>query len=115
MIYAGGLTFDSEQPDEFLRIPNHITAHRFGKALLDRLGIYRTVAAALETLSDSGAPGQVLWEYLRLMRQRDVDDHAFKISEENHRDILWAVMLNNPALAAKAEFKVDMVRITNLL
>jgi len=113
MIYAGGLTFDAGQPDKFLKIPNHITAHRFGKALLDRLGIYQTMPAALRALSDSGSPDRVLWAYLRLMRQRDVGEDAFNKKEENHRDALWVVMLDNPGLSANVEFKVDMVRITN--
>jgi len=40
MVYAGGLTFDSEHPRKFLKIPNDITAHRFRKALLGRLGMH---------------------------------------------------------------------------
>jgi len=115
MVYTGGLTFDSEHPSEFLKIPNGITAHRFGKTLLDRLGIHATMSAALRTLSATGAPDQVLSGYLRLMQQSDVGDHSFGNSEGVHRDSLWVVILENPSLTASAEFGLLKVRITHRL
>jgi hypothetical protein len=115
MIYEGGLTFDSEQPSKFLKIPNHVAAHRFGKAVLDRLDIYESMPTAFRTLSATGAPDRVLSGYLRLMRQHDVGDHAFRKSEGDHRDRLWTVMFDNPALTASAEFKVVKVRSTHQL
>ena len=115
MIYAGGLTFDSEQPSRFLKIPNHVAARRFGKTVLDRLDIYDSMSTALRTLSATGALDRVLSGYLRLMRQHDVRDHAFEKSEADHRDRLWTVMFDNPALTASAEFKVEKVRTTHQL
>jgi len=115
MVYAGGLTFDSEDPSKFLKIPNLITAHRFGSALLDRLGIRTTISAALKTLATTGAPDQFLLGYLRLLRQRDVGEDALVKSERDHRDSLWAAVLNNPTLQAEAEFKVVMACITHQL
>ena len=106
MFYAGGLTFDSEQPSRFLTISNYVAARRFGKTVLDRLHLYDSMSTALRTLSATGALDQVLSGYLRLMRQHDVGYHAFEKSEADHRDRLWTVMFDNPALAASAEFKV---------
>jgi hypothetical protein len=36
MVYMGGLTPDSGDPSNFLKIPNLVAAKRFGSALLDR-------------------------------------------------------------------------------
>ena len=85
------------------------------KALFDRLGIYHSITTALRTLSATGAPDQVLWVYLQLMRQHDVAAHAFKENEGVHRDLLWMVVLDNPSLTASAEFKVVNVRIAHQL
>jgi len=115
MVYAGGLTFDSEEPTKFLKIPNLVAAHRFGRAMLERLGILRTISIALGTLSTTGAPDQVLSGYLRLMRDRDVGEAAFLRSEEHYRDSLYAIMLNNPTITPHAEFKAKKVRITHQL
>jgi len=115
MIYSGGLTFDSEDPTKFIKIPNLIAAQRFGKALFDRLGIYESMEAALQTLSATGAPDQFLRVYLKLMREHDAGKHAFNKNEEVHRDLLWIDMLDNPSLTASAEFKVVKVRITHQL
>jgi len=115
MVYAGGLTFDSEEPTKFLKIPNLVAAHRFGTAVLERLGILRTISAALGTLSTTGAPDQLLSGYLRLMRERDVGENAFDMSEGNHRDCLYAIMLDNPTITPHAEFKVKKVRIAHQL
>jgi hypothetical protein len=37
MIYMGGLTFDSDDPSNFSKIPNLVAAKRFGSAILERL------------------------------------------------------------------------------
>jgi hypothetical protein len=111
MIYEGGLTFDSEQPSKFLKIPNHIAAHKFG-TVLDRLDLYKPMSTALSTLSATGALDRVLSGYLRLMRH---DVGAFRKSEGDHRDRLCAVMFDNPTLTVSAEFKVVKVCITHQL
>jgi hypothetical protein len=38
MVYMGGLTPDSDDPSNFLKIPNLVAAKRFRSALLDQLG-----------------------------------------------------------------------------
>jgi len=73
------------------------------------------MSAALRTLSATGALDRVLSGYLCLMRQHDVGDHAFEKSEADHRDRLWTVMFDNPALAASTEFKIEKVRNTHQL
>jgi hypothetical protein len=55
MVYMGGLTLDSEDPSH-LKIPNLIAAKRFGKALLDRHGLYKSMKNALDTLAGTGNP-----------------------------------------------------------
>ena len=102
----GGLTPDSDDPSNFLRIPNLVATKRFGKALLDRHGLYNSVKDALYTLAGTGNPMDVLGAYCRLMRQHDVTGNAFTKTEENHRDIIWVTILENPAIKPKAEYQV---------
>jgi hypothetical protein len=106
MVYMGGLTPDSGDPSNFLKIPNLVAAKRFGKALLDRHGLYNSVKDALYTLARTGNPMEVLAAYCRLMRQHDVTGKAFTKTEENHRDIIWVTILENPAIKPKAEYQV---------
>jgi hypothetical protein len=72
MVYMGGLTFDSDDPSKFLKIPNLVAAKRFGSAILERLGLYNSMKTALHSLAGTGNPMDVLIGYCRLMRQRDV-------------------------------------------
>jgi hypothetical protein len=102
----GGLTFDSEEPSKFLKIPNLVAAKRFGLALLDRLGLQ----TALHTLAETGNPMGVLNGYCRLMRRRDVIGGAFQKTEEHHRDSIWITILENPAIKPVAEYEVRTVR-----
>jgi len=111
MLYSGGLTFDSEDPTKFIKIPNLIAAQRFGKALFDRLGIYESMKTAVQTLSATGAPDQVLSGYLSMMRENDVRHDSFKKNEEVHWNLLYILMLDNPSITANVEFKVEKVRI----
>ena len=108
MLYSGGLTFDSEDPTKF------IAAQRFGKALFDRLGIYESMKTAVQTLSATGAPDQVLSGYLSMMREHDTGNHSFTKNEEVHRNLLYILMLDNPSITANVEFKVAKVRIIML-
>jgi hypothetical protein len=82
----GGLTFDSDNPSNFLKIPNLVAAKRFGSALLDRHGLFYSMKDALYTLAGTGNPIDVLIGYCHLMRQRDVTRSAFRKNEEHHRD-----------------------------
>ena len=68
----GGLTFDSNDPSRFLKIPNLVAAQRFGSALRDRHGLSSSMKDALYTLAGTGNPIDVLIGYCHLMRQRDI-------------------------------------------
>src|SRR5947199_10420455 len=102
----GGLTFDSDDPSNFLKIPNLVAAKRFGSALLDRLGLFSSMKDALYTLVATGNPMDVLSGYCHLMRQRDVIGNAFTKTEEHHRDSIWGLILENSSMDAIAEYKV---------
>jgi hypothetical protein len=111
MVYMGGLTFDSNDPSKFLKIPNLVAAKRFGSALLDRHGLSSSMKDALYTLVRTGNPMDVLTGYYHLMRQRDVIGNAFKKTEEHHRDSIWITILENPAIKPVAEYQVRKVRL----
>jgi hypothetical protein len=111
MVHMGGLTFDSENPSGFLKIPNLVAAKRFGSALLDRHGLFYSMKDALYTLAGTGNPMDVLIGYCHLMRQRDVIRNAFKKTEENHRDSIWVAILENPSIQPLAEYQVRKVRL----
>jgi hypothetical protein len=110
MVYMGGLTFDSNDPSRFLKIPNLVAAKRFGSALLDRHGLSSSMKDALYTLARSGNPMDVLAGYCRLMQHRDVTRGAFGKNEENHRDSICITILENPAIKPVAEYQVRKVR-----
>jgi hypothetical protein len=110
MVYMGGLTFDSDNPSNFLKIPNLVAAKRFGSALLNRHGLYSSMKDALYTLAGTGNLMDVLVGYCHLMRQRDVIGSAFEKTEENHRDSIWVTILENPAIKPMAECQVGKVR-----
>jgi len=105
----GGLTFDPAEPSKFLKIPNLVTAKRFGAALLHRLGLYQSMGNALRALARTGNPIGVLTGYLHLIRQRDVFGDAFAKKEEHHRDSIWISILENPAIKPAAEYEVRKV------
>jgi hypothetical protein len=111
MVYMGGLTFDSNDPSKFLKIPNLIAAKRFGSALLDRHGLLSSMKDALYTLAGTGNPMDVLTGYCHLMREHDVIGKAFNKTEENHRDIIRITILENPAIQPVAEYQVRKVRL----
>jgi hypothetical protein len=110
MAYMGALTFDSDDPSKFLKIPNLVAAKRFGSALLDRHGLHNSMRDALYTLAKTGNPMDVLVGYCHLMRQRDIIGNAFAKSEEHHRDSIWVAILENPAIKPMAEYQVRKVR-----
>ena len=114
MVYMGGLTFDSNDPSKLLKIPNLVAAKRFGSALLDRHGLLSSMKEALYTLARKGTPMDILTGYCHLMRQRDVIGKAFKKTEENHRDIIWIAILENPAIQPVAEYQVEKVRLLSI-
>ena len=106
----GGLTFDSDDPSKFLKIPNLVAAKRIGLALLARYGLDVSMKNALYVLAGTGNPMKVLAGYCVLMRQRDVVGDAFTKTEEDHRDSIWVTILENPAIKPVAEYKVRKVR-----
>ena len=110
MVYMGGLTFDSNDPSKFLKIPNLVAAKRFGSAILERLGIYNSMKTALHSLARTGNPMDVLAGYCHMMQQRDVIGDAFFKKEEHHRDSIQWTILENPSLKSTAEYQVTKVR-----
>jgi hypothetical protein len=112
----GGLTFDSQEPAEFLKITNFVAAKRFGHALLSRVGLYDSMTDTLLFLSENGNIEDMLTGYRRLMQQRDISDCTFQKTEEDHRDSIWYTILENPALTPNAEYRVRKVRpLLNIL
>jgi hypothetical protein len=111
MVYMGGLTFDSHNPSNLLKIPNLVAARRFGYALLSRIGLYNSMTNALRFLTENGNIKDVLTGYRRLMQQRDVGNFAYGKNEEDHRDSIWYTILENPALTANAKYQVRKVRL----
>ncbi|KIX00688.1 uncharacterized protein Z518_09753 [Rhinocladiella mackenziei CBS 650.93] len=109
MTYMGGLTFDPDDPSNFLKIPNLVAATRFGSAMLNRLGLYNSMTSALRNLARTGSPMDVLAGYCHMMRQHDVVGEAFSKKEEHHRDSIQWTILENPALKSAAEYKVTKV------
>jgi hypothetical protein len=109
MVYMGGLTFDSDNPSKFLKIPNLVAAKRVGLALLARYGLDVSMKNALDVLAGTGNPMKVLAGYCALMRQRDVVGDAFAKMEEDHRDSIWVTILENPAIKPVAEYQVRKV------
>jgi hypothetical protein len=110
MVYMGGLTFDSDDPSKFLRIPNLVAAKRFGSALLDRYGLYNSMRDALYTLAGTGNPMNILAGYCHLMRQQDVTRDAFAKTEGDHRNTLFITILENITAEPKIEYQVKKVR-----
>ena len=110
MVYMGGLTFDSDDPSKFLKIPNLVAAKRFGSALLEGLGLYNSMTTALHSLARTGNPMDVLAGYCHMMQQRDVIGDAFLKKEEHHRDSIQWTILENPSLKSTAEYRVTKVR-----
>jgi hypothetical protein len=72
MLYYGGITFDSEDPAHYLKIPNAVAARRIAEAVLKRYGLRHSLAAALHSLKPNGNILPVLNCYRDLMVQRDV-------------------------------------------
>jgi hypothetical protein len=109
MVYMGGLTFDSDDPSKFLKMPNLVAAKRFGSALLEGLGLYNSMTTALHSLAKTGNPMDVLAGYCRMMQQHDAIGNAF-LEEEHHRDIIQWTILENPSLKPIGEYQVTKVR-----
>lgn len=110
MIYMGGLTFDSDDPSNFSKIPNLVAAKRFGSTILKRLGLYDSMKTALHSLAMTGNPMDVLAGYCHMMQQHDVIGDAFLKKEEHHRDIIQWTILENPSLKPTGEYRVTKVR-----
>ena len=106
----GGLTFDSNDPSKFLKIPNLVAATRIGAAILAQYGLDDSMKEALYVLAETGNPMKVLAGYCALMRQRDVVGDAFTKTEGDHRDSIWVAILENPAIKPMAEYQVRKVR-----
>jgi hypothetical protein len=109
MVYKGNLTFDSDDPSKFLKIPNLVSAKKFGSALLYRHGLYGSLIRDMRTLAATGNPMDVLFRYCHLMRRHDVtiDDIA---NEGHHRDSIWITTLEYPTNQSMAKYQMRNVR-----
>ncbi|KIX10454.1 uncharacterized protein Z518_01537 [Rhinocladiella mackenziei CBS 650.93] len=109
MVYMGGLTFDSNDPSSFFKIPNLIAAKRFRSAILKRLSLYDTIGDAVHTLARTGNPMSALAGYCQLMRHHDKIEDAFLKTEEHHRGIFQTMILKNRSIDAMGEYQVKKV------
>jgi hypothetical protein len=109
MLYYGGLTFYSEDPAHYLKIPNEVAAKRIAEAVLDKYGLRNSLTAALHSLKSSGNIESVLNCYRDLMAQRDVGYSDYEHSERIHRDSFYYSLLQNASLRPLAEFRLTMV------
>ncbi|KAL1919970.1 uncharacterized protein VTP21DRAFT_1116 [Calcarisporiella thermophila] len=108
MRYIGGLTYDSQRPEKYLRIPNNITLKQFALAILDRYQLRVTdIESALQSIASSGNILHLMSCYQRLMSSRDVGYDDFKKNEEQHRDSLYFSVFKNPLLRQRSvEFRI---------
>jgi hypothetical protein len=111
MVHMGGLTFDSDDPSSFLKLPNHIAAERLGMAILDRISLCNSLNSAPRLLKVEPDIEGVLAGYRQLIKQRDTWGFAYdKESEQDHRDIIWHAILENPVFTPEVEYRVRKVR-----
>lgn len=109
MLYHGGLTFDSVDPDKLLKIPNRIAAQRFGGTILDRWGLRDSIGDAVSSIESHGDIKKALTCYRKLISQRDNEFSEYDWEEEKHRDSFHISVLSNPALVPKPGYKVTLV------
>ena len=111
MVYMGGLTFDSDDPSSFLKIPNNVAVRRLGTAILERIRLYNSLTGAPPLLKIGLDIEAVLAGYRQLIKQRDTWGFAYEEEdEEDHRDSIWYMILENPALTPDVEYQVRKVR-----
>ena len=110
MLYFGGLTFSAENPKQYLKIPNAVSARRIAEAVLHKYGLLKSLNSALRFLEDDGDIGRVLSCYRDLMVMRDVAPNDLNKSEEIHRDSFYFTLLQNHFHHPLPEFKVTKVR-----
>jgi len=72
MIYNGDLTFDSEDPQNYLKIPGLTEAKRIAGMVLEMYGLRHSVEAALSSLRCEGSIREMLSCYRDFLVQRDV-------------------------------------------
>ncbi|KAG9064764.1 hypothetical protein KI688_003023 [Linnemannia hyalina] len=94
MVHLGGLTFCVGK--NALRIPNLVTAERFGSAILHRhQAALEDVNGAFKLLIDNGNIDRILGLYARGMQEHDVGAHDFKKKEEDHCNSICFTLLAN--------------------
>ena len=111
MLYYGGLTFYSDDPANYLKIPNLIAAKRIAAAVLERYGLRHSLNSALKDLEINGNIQPVLCCYQDLMRQQDVGTKDFEASETIHRDSFYFSLVRNAFFKPNVEFALNKVRL----
>ncbi|KAF9157955.1 hypothetical protein BGX21_003884, partial [Mortierella sp. AD011] len=94
MVHLGGLTFCIRKKG--LRIPNLVTALRFGSAALQRhKATIEDVNAAFRLLIEEGDIDNIMGLYARSMQEHDVGAHDFEKREEDHCNSMRFAFLEN--------------------
>lgn len=112
MIYFGGLTFYSEDPKHFLKIPNAIAARRIAGSAFERYGLLESLPTALNLLETDGDLRSLLSCYQDLMVQRDVSRSDFEKHEDVHRDSFYFTLIQNHFHRPQPEFQVTRSKVT---
>jgi len=113
LVYFGAFTFDADNPETHIRIPNRVALKRFATTVLKGYDIARSLLVGLQNLISNGNIQQPLSCYRDLIVQRDrtIDDLTQK-SEENHRDTFYFCMRLSHVLGSRVEFEVK--KATNM-
>ncbi|KAG9067806.1 hypothetical protein KI688_011394 [Linnemannia hyalina] len=98
MVHLGGLTFCVGK--KALRIPNLVTAERFGSAILHRhQATLEDVNGAFRLLIDNGNIDKILGLYARGMQEHDIGAHDFQKEEDHCNSMRFTLLANiHPSL-----------------
>ncbi|KAL1922700.1 uncharacterized protein VTP21DRAFT_10239 [Calcarisporiella thermophila] len=97
MYYVGSLTFDSQQLNKYLQIPNNTALNRFVLAILEHHKLrVSDIEHALRAITSAGNILPFMGCYQKLIATRNVECSAFEKNEQ-HRDSLISVF-NIPLL-----------------
>jgi hypothetical protein len=109
MLYHGGLTFDSEDPVHYLKIPNLVAEKRIARAVLEKYELRHSLPSVLDNFMSDGHIEPLLSCYRDLMVQRDVGYNDFAKGEAFYRDSFYFTLLQNASLHPRVEFPFILV------
>ena len=111
LLYFGAFTFYKDNPANYLTIPNHIVAKRFGSTILRGYRFTSSMQNAIRFLALDGNIIAPLQGYQELMVARDIKHHGYSMTEAQHRDSFHIAILENPALNPQVEYQVTKVSL----